>query len=89
MRLGSATMRRAPCFSTAALMRMATMGWASVVFEPMTKMASAPSSSSMELVMAPLPKEAARPATVGLCHKWAQWSIWLVPTTALMNFWKR
>jgi hypothetical protein len=38
--------------------------------------------------MAPLPKEAASPATVELCQRRAQWSTLLVPIAALMNFWK-
>ncbi len=40
----------------------------------------------MELVIAPLPKEVARPATVGACQVRAQWSTLLVPITALTNF---
>jgi hypothetical protein len=53
------------------------------------KMTSMPSISRMEFVMAPDPKMAARPATVGECQRRAQWSTLLVPTAARMNFWKR
>jgi len=88
MRRGSATMRFAPCFATAALMRRAMIGCASVVLDPITKIQSACSSSALELVIAPEPKAAARPATEGLCHKWAQWATWLLPTAIRMNFWK-
>ncbi len=44
------------------------MGCASVVLDPMTKYASESSNSGMEFVMAPLPKEVTRPATVELCQ---------------------
>ena len=40
----------------------------------------------MELVIAPLPKAVARPATVELCHKRAQWSTLFVPITPRVNF---
>jgi len=59
------------------------------VLEPMMKMTSMPSISRMEFVMAPEPKMAARPATVGECQSRAQWSTLLVPIAARMNFWKR
>ena len=52
----------------------------------MIKMQSVSLSSAMELVMAPLPKAAARPATVEECQSRAQWSILLVPRTARVNF---
>jgi hypothetical protein len=60
-----------------------------VVLEPMTNMQPASSISSMELVMAPLPKAAARPATVEECQSRAQWSTLLVPITARANFWAK
>jgi hypothetical protein len=60
-----------------------------VVLEPMTKMHPADSISAMEFVMAPLPKAAARPATVDECQSRAQWSTLLVPTAARANFWAR
>jgi hypothetical protein len=41
----------------------------------------------MGLVIAPLPKAAARPATVELCQSRAQWSMLLVCSTARVNFW--
>jgi hypothetical protein len=43
--------------------------------------------SEMGFVIAPLPKAAARPATVEECQSRAQWSTLLVPMTALANFW--
>ena len=60
-----------------------------MVLVPVRRMTSASSISEMELVIAPLPNAAARPATVGLCHKRAQWSTLLVPTTARANFCRR
>jgi hypothetical protein len=42
--------------------------------------------SWMEFVIAPLPKEVARPATVGECQRRAQWSIVFVPSTERTNF---
>jgi len=39
----------------------------------------------MEFVIAPLPKAAARPATVEECQRRAQWSMLLVFSTALAN----
>jgi hypothetical protein len=65
------------------------MGWASVVLEPMTKMALQLANSGRELVMAPEPKAAARPTTVELCQRRAQWSTLLVPSPARVNFWIR
>jgi hypothetical protein len=59
------------------------------VFEPAISMTSGPDSSAMELVIAPLPNVAARPATVGLCHNLAQWSTLLVPATARASFCSR
>ena len=75
--------------STAALTSRAITGWFSVVFEPMTKMQSAFLISAMELVMAPLPKAIARPATVELCQRRAQWSTLFVPRAARAIFWRR
>ncbi len=71
---------------TAHLIRRATMGWVSVVLEPMTKMQPAFSISAMELVIAGWPKAAVKPCNVGLWHKSAQESTLLVPTTARANF---
>ncbi len=84
---GSATISFAPV-AQRLLECSAPMGCASVVLEPMTRMASASSSSAIELVMAPLPSDWARPATVEACQRRAQWSTLLVPSTARMNFWK-
>jgi hypothetical protein len=50
----------------------ATMGCWPVVLLPMTRMQSAFSISGTELVIAPLPNAAARPATVELCQSRAQ-----------------
>jgi hypothetical protein len=58
------------------------------VFEPMTRKVEASPRSAIELVIAPLPKLVARPATVELCQSRAQWSTLFVPTAARMNFWK-
>jgi hypothetical protein len=52
----------------------------------MIKIALASASSGMELVMAPEPKAAARPTTVELCQRRAQWSTLLVPMAARENF---
>ena len=57
---GSATTRVAP-FRTAFLIRSASTGCASVVFEPMTKRKRAFSISGIELVLAPLPNDLTRP----------------------------
>jgi hypothetical protein len=62
------------------------MGWASVVLVPIASMHFASGISLMELVIAPLPKVVARPATVGECQRRAQWSTLLVPSTALASF---
>jgi len=43
-----------------------------VVLVPVTRMQSDSPMSAMELVMAPDPKVAARPATVELCQRRAQ-----------------
>ena len=61
-----------PLRVAACLTKLEITGWFSVVLEPMTRMQSVSSSSAMELVMAPEPKEAARPATVELCQRRAQ-----------------
>ena len=71
MFLGSATMSLAP-FSLALKIRRAISGWQAVVLDPMTKIQPASSISAMEFVMAPLPKAAARPATVEECQRRAQ-----------------
>ena len=67
MARGSATTRRAPR-RTARFISIAMMGWASVVFEPVTKRKSASRISSMEFVIAPAPNMVTSPATVGACH---------------------
>ena len=68
---GSATITLAP-LALARKTRVAIRGWATLVLEPMMKIQSAFSISAMELVMAPLPKEAASPATVEECQRRAQ-----------------
>jgi len=60
-----------------------------VVSDPITKMHFASSRSLIELVIAPLPKVAARPATVEECQRRAQWSTLFVPMTARANFCNR
>ncbi len=69
---GSMTMSFAPRLRTARLTYMPTMGWFSVVLVPVARITSANSISSIAFVMAPLPKEAASPATVELCQRRAQ-----------------
>jgi hypothetical protein len=54
-----------------------------------TKSTSASRMSEMELVIAPEPKLAARPATELLCQRRAQWSTLFVPTTPRASFWSR
>ena len=71
---------------TARRILVAIKGCCSVVLEPITKIASAFSSSPIEFVMAPLPKEDAKPTTVLAWHRRAQWSTLFVPNTALANF---
>jgi hypothetical protein len=61
-----------------------------VVFEQIMKKAAARwEMSSIELDMAPEPKQVARPATVLLCQSLAQWSILFVPITCLANLFIR
>ena len=61
----------APC-STAFFTKVAATGWASTMLEPMTMIILARANSLKEFVMAPEPKAAARPATVGACQVRAQ-----------------
>ena len=69
---GITTMSLAPLRLTPASAASPAMGCATVVLEPITKTHLASSSSVKELVMAPLPKAAASPATVGACQRRAQ-----------------
>ena len=69
---GSMTMSFAPRLRTARLTYIPMMGWFSVVLVPVARITSANSISSIALVIAPLPKEAASPATVELCQRRAQ-----------------
>ncbi len=57
---GSATTSVAPC-RTAFLIRSASTGCASVVFDPITSMKRSFSISGIELVLAPLPNDLTRP----------------------------
>ena len=57
---GSATTSVAP-FRTAFLIRSASTGCASVVFDPITSMKRSFSISGIELVLAPLPNDLTRP----------------------------
>ena len=59
-----------------------------MVLEPMAKMQAVSLISLIELVMAPLPKVVARPATEGLCQRRAQWSTLFVPSMRA-SFWNR
>ena len=83
--LGLATISFAP-FRTAFFICSPIIGWASVVLVPMAKIQAASLISLMELVIAPLPKLCAKPATVGAWHNLAQWSILFVPITTRVNF---
>ncbi len=85
---GSATINLAPLSATACFKYLAMTGWFSVVFDPVTKITSAPRSSEMELVIAPEPNAFTRPATVGAWQRRAQWSTLLVLKHARTNFWK-
>ena len=49
-------------------LRVAATGWASVMLVPMQKITSGSSMSASGLLIAPRPRVAARPATVGLCQ---------------------
>jgi hypothetical protein len=76
--------------SFASIMWLATRGWASVVLDPITrKHPVCALNSGTELVIAPLPNAAARPATVGACQRRAQWSTLFVLTTTRANFCSR
>jgi hypothetical protein len=86
-RRGSAMMIFAPR-RRALIIRFAITGCVSLVFEPTIRMTSRFSISWTEFVIAPEPKMAARPATVGACQSRAQWSMLLVPTPPRINFWK-
>jgi hypothetical protein len=60
-----------------------------VVLEPMTKIQSASRISPIVLVIAPLPKAIARPATVELCQSLAQWSTLFVDRATRASFCRR
>ena len=70
---------------TARLTKLDRTGWFSVVLDPVIRITSAFSMHPMVLVIAPLPKAAARPATVEECQRRAQWSMLLVFKTARVN----
>ena len=59
-------------FFTALFICKASTGCATVVLVPMANMHLQSAISPIELVMAPLPNEVTRPATVGECHNRAQ-----------------
>ena len=69
---GSATISFAP-FCRARFISIAMIGWASVVFEPITNIKSVSRISLIEFVIAPAPNMVTRPATVGACHVAAHW----------------
>ena len=71
VRRGSTTISFVPR-RTACFILMPMTGCASVVLDPMTKSRSSSRISFTEFVMAPLPNEVARPATVGACQVRAQ-----------------
>ncbi len=76
-------------FRFALIILSARIGWLSLVLEPMTNRTSLFSISAIEFVIAPEPNTVARPATVELCQRRAQWSTLFVPMPARMNFWNR
>ena len=75
-------------FLAAFFIRLAIIGCASVVLEPINKSTSARSKSSNVLVGDPLPNIVARPATLGACQVRLQPSILLLPMAVRMNFCK-
>ena len=82
---GSATASLAPR-RTAFFISIAMIGWASDVFDPITRRKSASRISGMEFVIAPAPNVVTRPATVGACQVAAhEWTLW-VPNAALAIF---
>ena len=84
---GSATMIVAP-LSLAFCTHRETTGWASVKLVPMANMHLEFSRSRRLLVMAPVPKTAPRPTTVGEWQSRAQLSTWGEPSSRA-NFSKR
>ncbi len=69
---------------------MPKTGCASSGFDPMSKMTSeSVVMSSMVLVMAPLPRVVARPATEGACQTRAQLSTLFVSNAQRAIFWSR
>ncbi len=86
---GSSRIRRAPNLRTARFISRPMTGWASVVLEPVTNSRSASTMLAMASVIAPEPRVVARPATLLLCQRRAQWSTLCVPTTARASFWTR
>ena len=87
MRRGSTTISCLPPDRIARLTPLEMTGWFSLVLDPVIRITSACSMSAMVFVIAPLPNAAARPATVELCQRRAQWSMLLVFSTARVNFW--
>ena len=85
-RRGSATISVAPR-AWPFFKRVAATGWVSVMLVPMQKITSGLSMSARGFDMAPRPRVAARPATVGACHAREQLSTWLVWKQVRMSFW--
>ncbi len=83
--LGSILIIVAP-FSLARRTRRPINGWSSKVFDPRMKMVLASSKSLIEFVIAPLPSDFARPATVVPWHSLAQWSMFAVSSATRANF---
>jgi len=87
---GSATTSLVWRFNTAWRIMLPNTGCCSVVLEPIMSIACACwATSSIELDIAPDPKEAARPATVLECQRRAQWSMLFVPITWRANLFIR
>jgi hypothetical protein len=72
-------------YIAARFTKLERTGLISVVLENVTLIISEESISAIVFVIAPLPNAAARPATVELCQRRAQWSILFVFKTALAN----
>ena len=72
MRRGSITISFAPCFSMAAFMCSAMMGWFSVVLEPVTMKTSLWITSAAVLLMAEVPSAICSATTEPAWHSRVQ-----------------
>jgi hypothetical protein len=76
---GSTTMSRALFLTLASITHLKPQGWASAGLPPITSTTSAFLMSAQWFVIAPRPKEGARPATVGPCQTRAWLSRAVIP----------